>query len=403
MRLQLNQRVRDGCRRLGGALKRSHPLRFVRAGRTGAVSLLLLAAVACSDALVPLPRGDLAIVGGGDLVAVSVSRGKVVGRIGPIPEYKDKYAVGPDSSRLYVSSFDQNWPYSLSGVDTRSLRVVVQQTASAIGARSKVGAVLPMGSVGLAVSPDGTKLVMTGLRGDSSTWFDDSAQVVVFVDVASLTPVGVFGPFKGAIVALPGSRDSASQRVMLVGVRPGVTTPTYSPILILGGPRLTLVDSLQPGVPVGQVVATQDGRALFLTSNAMIYRFDLATRQLVDSVPLPSPDLGNLCVAPDGQRLYLTDFGDYWDFPGSGKVQVYDGTLHQLAPIDLGSGELLPPGLNDCAVSRDGRFLLVSSGTPSRGPLYGPQPGRLFVVDRATGNLVRTVEIGSYAEEIFAF
>jgi len=376
-------------------------------------ALLAIAGVgSCADSTSPVAPGDLVIVGGGamtNIAAVSVSRGEVVARIGPIPKYKDTYALSPDSSRLYISSFDNSSPVTLTVVDTRSLRVVAQEPMSAIGARSAIGPVLPLGGYGMAVSPDGKKLVMNGLRGDSTTWLTDSARVVVIVDVASLTPVGLVGPFSvpaDGIVPVPGSGESASQRVMVLGARPGASVLPSGLILILGGPDLTLVDSLKPGVPVYQVVPVSGGQAALLLSARSIYRFDLTTRELVASAPRPTI-FGSPCLSPDGSRLYHTDPGDGFDFPGGGSIQVYDvhdETLQLLAPIDLGSADLFPPRLNNCAVSRDGRFLFVSSGTWEAGPLYPVQPGRLFVVDRSSGHLVRTVNMGDWlSREVFAF
>jgi sugar lactone lactonase YvrE len=163
------------------------------------------------------------------------------------------------------------------------------------------------------------------------------------------------------------------------------------------------LDSLKPGVPVYQVVPVGGGRALLLLSSRSIYRLDLTTRQLVDSAPRITI-YGSPCLSPDGRRLYHTDFGNGFDYPGGGRVQVYDETLQVLAPIDLGSAEPFPPTLNNCAVSRDGRYLFVSSGTWKAGPLYPVQPGRLFVVDRSSGRLVRTVNIGDWlSRDIFAF
>jgi hypothetical protein len=126
------------------------------------------------------------------------------------------------------------------------------------------------------------------------------------------------------------------------------------------------------------------------------------TRQPVDTAPNPAGILGTLCVSPDGQRYYLVDGGDL-DGPGPGKVQAYDESLHLLAQFDLGAQLGYTPALSFCAVSRDGRFLLVSAGHSGGGELYPYQPGRLLVVDPTTGNLVRTVEIGSWTREVFAF
>jgi hypothetical protein len=118
-----------------------------------------------------------------------------VARIGPVPPYTDRYALSPDSSRVYLSMYDPASGVELAVLDLRSLSVVALEPMSAIGARSVAGPVRPVGSRGMAVSPDGTKLLIDGVTGDSSEWLSDSAQAVLVVDLATLTPVAVRGPF----------------------------------------------------------------------------------------------------------------------------------------------------------------------------------------------------------------
>ncbi len=383
----------------------------LRVGRVVAALAMLavLASGSCVDSTGPVARGDLVVVGGGELnslAAVSVSRGRVVARVGPIPRYKDSFALSRDSSRLYISSSDPVSGITLSVVDTRSLRVVQQEPMSVIGARSVVGPVRPLGTWAMAVSEDGRRLIVNGVRGDSSTWLNDTALAAVVVDLATLTPVGVAAPFKilgGGIVSLAGTGAGASQRVLLLGTRPGGSVWPSRLILVLGGPDFAVVDSLVPGVDMWGIAPDVSPGSLLLVSTQSIYRFDLATRQLVDSAPRPTI-YGSLCSSPDGQRMYHTDSGDGFDFPGAGKITVYGQKLQPIGVIDLNSKGSLSPTLNDCAVSADGRFLFVSSGTGPDGPLFGPQPGRLFVVDRAAGALVRAVDIGDWlSREVFAF
>jgi hypothetical protein len=295
------------------------------------------------------------------------------------------------------------WPESMSVVDTRSLQVVRQEEMATIGARSRVGPVRPAGNWAMALSPDGNKLILNAVRGDSTTWLNDSAQGVVILDRLSLTPVGWVGPIKAyGIVALPPSGDSTSERVLVLGSRPGPAVSASPWFYVLGGPSLTLVDSVQPGVDVWGVVPLAGGSAALFLSTSSVYRFDFVTKQLVDSTPNPVGPFGAMCAAPEGQRFYLVDRGTM-SSPGSGKTWVYDGTLHLVAQFDLGASVGCTPALNDCAVSRDGRLLLVSAGHSGGGELYAYQPGRLLVLDRATGQLERIVEIGSWTQEVFAF
>ena len=364
-----------------------------------AVALLVaVTTVSCSGSTEPAMPGDLIVVGGGELTsvaAVSVSQGRVIKRIGPIPAFKDRFALSPDSGRLYVSSFDNVSPVTLTVIDTRSLSVTVQEPMSEIAARSRIGSVLPLGGYALAVSPDGRKLVMNGLCGGD--------RCVVVVDLATRTPVASIARFEvavGGLVPLLEGRDSASQRVLMLGSRVGAPYSPIHPLLVLGGPNLEVVDSIQLPRSVGQLIPIGNTRQVIDLAADSIFKIDLGTLQVMASAPRRSS--GQACAAGDGQRLYLTDPGSL-DFPGTGQVQAYGASLGSIAPIDLRSGGTIPT-LNDCAVSRDGRLLLVSSGTSATGPLFTPQPGRIFVIDRELGTVVRMIDTGDWlSREIYAF
>ena len=88
--------------------------------------------------------------------------------------------------------------------------------------------------------------------------------------------------------------------------------------------------------------------------------------------------------------------------PGSGRVQVYDDALNHRLELSLRPGTA-PPTLNACAVTNDGHYLLVSSGTSS-GSLFEEQPGRLFVVDPQLGTVVHVIDLGEWrSREVYAF
>ncbi len=274
---------------------------------------------------------------------------------------------------------------------------------SVIAKRSAVGPLLPDGTYArFAVSPDGRYLLLSGVRGDSTSWGVPSAQALVMVDIATGAPVGSFGPIElsqEGIVPVPGG-DSLSQRVLLIGDRPGATAAGW--VYLLSGPRLTLVDSALVGTKLYHAAAAEGAGAVYLGSLSSIYRLDLSTMQVVDST-YRLGGWGRICVSPDAQRVYVTDFGGF-DYPGGGMIQVLDANLNSLASIDVGSANAFPPTLNACAVSRDGRYLLVSSGTSENLVNYPHQPGRLFMLERLSGKVARTVDIGDWeSREVFAY
>jgi hypothetical protein len=145
-----------------------------------------------------------------------------------------------------------------------------------------------------------------------------------------------------------------------------------------------------------QVLPSPQGRTVYLVGRDSIYRYDLAERRLLASVSRPSR--GVLSVAPDGQSLFLADAGDGFDFPGSGRVYVFTGDLASSEPISLLAASIdgVPPSGGASAVGRDNRTVYVLSGTASRGPLFGPQPSRLLVLDAAKRELVKTVALDDW-------
>lgn len=352
----------------------------------------------CADSTGPIQPGDLAIVSGGELTsiaAVSLSRGQVVTRIGPMPAFKDMTALSPDSSRLYVSSFDNSSEVTLTAVDMRSLSIAYRESMSQIAARSPAGSVLPLGGYALAASPDGRALVMNGIC--------TGQPCIVVVNLTTRTPTAVLNRFAvspGGIVALASPSDSANQRVLVIGTRAGSTSSSPPPIYVLGGASLALVDSLLFPTSVNRLLPISSGAMAYGFSSDSIFKLDLVGQRVLARTPRPPS--GSACSSVNGDRLYLMQPASQFD-PGSGQVTVFDDALTQLSPIDLRSGGTTPT-LNACAVSKGGSYLLVSSGTSSRGPQFGPQPGRLFVINRQLQAIDKLIDLGDWvSREVYAF
>jgi DNA-binding beta-propeller fold protein YncE len=147
------------------------------------------------------------------------------------------------------------------------------------------------------------------------------------------------------------------------------------------------------------VFPARDGRTVYLTSVDSMYRFDLVAKEVLARTSLPGLS-GGITISPDGRTIYATDGGDSFNSPGSGKIAVFDADLNPQPPIDLGTSAAVngqPPSMQGAAVSSDGRMLYVAAGTPSRGPLYGPQPARLLVVDCSTRRLLRAIPLNDWA------
>jgi hypothetical protein len=139
-----------------------------------------------------------------------------------------------------------------------------------------------------------------------------------------------------------------------------------------------------------------EGDGVYLAIAGELVRYSITADAVTARVPLPAT--GRLSVSPRGDRVFLADQGIGRHVPSSGRVFVYDAALNAQAPIDLSSALVgdIPPTLQQALASPDGGTLFVTAGTGSRGPLYGPQRARVFVVDLPDRRLIREVPLDAY-------
>ena len=160
-------------------------------------------------------------------------------------------------------------------------------------------------------------------------------------------------------------------------------------------PFLPAADSLAGGV--ASIVVDRAGRwAYFSTYANNVYRYDLEARQIVASKHVET--YGTLAIAPDGKSLVLVDGTSSRDFPGSGLLYVLDAATLVATPIDVGSAYVkgTAPVMNGVSFALDGTIAFVGVGTASLGPLFGPQRGRVLVVDVPNKKLKRVIDVDSW-------
>ena len=117
---------------------------------------------------------------------------------------------------------------------------------------------------------------------------------------------------------------------------------------------------------------------------------------MIATVELPSRGL--ISLSPDGTTLYVPDSGYGFDWPGSGLLFVYDADLNPEEPIDLSEAAFdgIAPTTGGVGVSLGSDLVYVAAGTVSRGPLYGPQPAKLLIVDAVARRLIETVDLNGW-------
>jgi DNA-binding beta-propeller fold protein YncE len=343
-----------------------------------------------------LAPGAAAIVAAGENSAfalVDLAAERVVAHLDEGWEAAGPVASSLDGATLYAKVFGDARGAELVAVDTRTFSIAWREAVSDGTRRREVDGVELWGGSALAASPDGRRLFVASA-------FRTGVPGVAVLDAKTRAVVGFIGPLvvTSELVTQPPSAGAAAGAILALGARTTDDRPLADSLLVIDPRTLEVLraDDVRPRSTAGprvqlwQVLPAPDGRHVYVVASDGIFKLDLESRAVVATAALPS--FGRLAIAPDGQWLYLTDPGTAFDDPGSGLLYVFGPDLQRREPIDLRSAALngIPPVTLAAAVARDGTAVYVTAGTTSRGPLYGPQPARLLVVDPAA-RLVRTV------------
>jgi DNA-binding beta-propeller fold protein YncE len=364
--------------------------------------LVLTGMVSCNDPMSHQAGEDVVIVSSGEtdrLVVLSGPDGSVLAKPTPIPQYQDAHALTPDSQTLYFTAFDSIPNRALLTMSTRSFTITSRLSLTELESRSQVAGLSLLGNYGLALSPDGARLLLADAVREPETG-------IAVIDVASQTPVSFLGPLSVSPDGLASTQPTAAAsqgRIFVIGTRTPGVFPRADSLYILDAETLGITHVASIAVPAADGSANlfamqpaPSGERVYLLGTGRLYAYDVTAHQVVADAPVPH--YGSIAVAPDEQTVYLTDPGDGREFPGGGLVLAFSPALEPRQPVDLRSQAVdgIPPITQGIAVSPSGRHLYVASGTASRGPLFGPQPRRLFVVELPSGALVRTVTLGDY-------
>ncbi len=374
------------------------PLRI----RTLASLLGICSVTACSGQDVA-DRGEVAIIvvnEASELVVVDMQDRFVAERLLSVPDYKDAFAVSPDSNMVYMTGLTSDSRRVLVAVDTRSLKTTWSEELRDLSKHSRIGDITIYGETGIATSLNGSRLLL------ANSSFNGIMGIAV-LDLPTRDPVAFIGPLfirPNGLLPLPPGPTVPSGGILAVGTRSRETLPITDWLFVIDAASLEIQDSVTVTPPADnfwpslrQAVPTPDGRSIFLLARDSIHRYDLQLRNVVASTS--SPSLGWLTILPDATGLYMTDPGDGRDSPGSGLLFAFDANLQRRDSIDLRLAAVdgVAPVTNWAAPSSCGGFVYVTAGTSSIGPLFGPQPGRLLIVDVVAQKLVDTLPLGAWA------
>jgi DNA-binding beta-propeller fold protein YncE len=366
----------------------------------------------CGDGAGPEPLGEAVLVFGGEgsrLSVVDGTTGRIAATPGPVARSKRANALAPDGSTAYVTLLGETHGNELAALSLPAGRFRWRLALTDPGneAATLVDGLELYGSA-LATTPDGARLVIShALRPADRARVLDSARVAL-LDLTTRHVLATVGPLSvnpDGLATLPAGPAAPRGAVLAIGARKRGVSPSLDWLFVLDPETLAATDSaaLTPaaadaGGTLRRLVVAPDRRRVYLLArDGELIAYDLVDRAVVGRSHAPPGAW--LAVAPDGQRVYASDPGSFIDSPGSGKLFVFDGTLAPLGAIDLGTAAAVngfPPATHGLAVSRDGARLYVASGTASVGPLYGPQPQRLLVVDVAQRTILHATALGDY-------
>jgi hypothetical protein len=378
--------------------------------------LSLLAAVGCSQTSAPEAHSTdvLYVFGSGStLFVVDPGTGSVVARPGPVPDGKRSPVFSPDSSTLYFEAGDASGS-AIYALNTRTLGV--QPWLQLRDIRQVPNHSLWIGGGELAVAPSGGNLYDgQALLIDSSSHSTALSQRVVAIDTASRT-VGVsIGPIyssdfvtlsagpvapHGALLALVSGRSPASTLGWIVVIDPATNSVVDS--IALPRPNPSTFDAAL------HVVASPDGRHVYVTGFSGMYGYDLVTGQLVAALSFESYD-ARIAVSPNGSKVYLISNplgvpieivgGNGHPHPqplppvASTVIRVFDANLVEQPAISFAnvfSGRT-KLRLRDAVVSRDGQSLYATGSNTSS---YADGSLRVLIIKLSTGTIVHDISLG---------
>jgi hypothetical protein len=157
-------------------------------------------------------------------------------------------------------------------------------------------------------------------------------------------------------------------------------------------------DSIPIALPSRQVLqmeTTGDGKDLIVMTDLELLKLDAATFQV--KVRAARPIVAPFFASRATGRVIIPDVGSSV-VASTGIIYLLDSNLELSSIIDLRVlpfGER-PLGIMGAEESRDGKWLYIVGGVPRDGPLYGPEPTHILVIEKSTGLVVDTINLETF-------
>lgn len=349
---------------------------------------VLVAALGCDSTFEPSPRANAAYLvnlsEAPGLAAVDSSY-DLLGNFGSFGNVREP--ITEDEARrtlVFVGAGDG--PAELVVFDTRTLMVQQRTPTATLDSRSPIRGVALYGRRSLFVLPDGRLVLDGALNGESGlvrTQLDYTPDL--FAGPFILQPFDAFllrDPLRLFVLA----RRSEGAIDWVFQIDPGTLAGTDS-VAAAG---------------VVDIAGSPDNRHIYLRTESQIRRFDTQSWTVTAVVESPTANVrAKLHVSRSGTTLYLTDPGNLFELPPANAIHRWTSDLTPLPPLELDEfrspGDDNPPRISDLETSAAGDTLFLVVGTGSRGPLYGPQPARLLVLDESLHALLHEIDLEGWS------
>jgi len=250
----------------------------------------------------------------------------------------------------------------------------------------------------------GQPILYGGVRlfGSSMAWLSGPETVLLHAQQGSTVGIATFDPAKRRVEAFRPLRafglSSCSTGTAVASIRIGQLPdgrPRFSTVL-LSPSSLATLDSITAPAEYQSIIPTGDCGTGYSIGPGLLALYSIAAHQITVEKPIQTP--GYVAVAPDRKRLALSDAGIGLDFPGSGRVFVYDDSLSLVKAIDLApiATTVFPVATNLLAWSHDDRWLWVSAGS-SPATLYPAQQAQVVLIDGQSFELVGSIRFNHWS------
>jgi len=257
--------------------------------------------------------------------------------MGALPPHPAGASPGPFA---YITNFFNS---NVSVIDTATNTVVATVPVA-------------VNPIGVAVSPDGTRVYVTHEFSKTVSVIDSAINAVVATVPVAVNPIGV-------AVSPDGSRIYVANEVS-------------GTISVINATTNTVIATVGVGTfPIGVAVAPDGARAYVANAGStFISIIDTATNAMVATVPVCCGQ--GVAVSPDGSRVYVAD--------GGGTVSVVDTTTNTVVATVGGGFPIGFPISGGVAVTPDGSRVYVTNGNS----------GTVSVISTAANAVLATVTVG---------